>query len=80
MSSELPPKSDEHEPAERRGVRLPAFLFVATCLLTLWVGAVHWKPLAYIETYLEVVHPVLTGQFPRGALRLRSFRRIGCKG
>jgi membrane-associated protease RseP (regulator of RpoE activity) len=39
-------------------------LFVATCLSTLWVAAVHWKPLAY----LEVFHLVLTRQLPQGVL------------
>ncbi len=29
----------------RRRVRLPVFLFVATCLSTFWAGANHWLPL-----------------------------------
>ena len=64
MSSDTPTIPDASEPAERRQVRLPAFLFVATCLSTLWVGAVHWKPLAY----LEVFHLIVTGQLPQDAL------------
>lgn len=35
---------DPHLKVERR-VRLPLFLFLATCLSTFWVGAANWKPM-----------------------------------
>jgi Zn-dependent protease len=74
MSSEIPPASNEHEPPERRQVRLPVFLFLATCLSTFWVAAVYWKPLAYLQTYVEVLRLVLAGQLPKGALAMVQLR------
>ena len=68
MPTETQPTSDEHEPAERRRIRLPAFLFAATCLSTLWVGAVHWKPLAYLLTYLDLFRRGVAGPLPKEVL------------
>jgi membrane-associated protease RseP (regulator of RpoE activity) len=34
-------------PEQRRRVRLPVILFVATCLSTFWVGANHWLPIPF---------------------------------
>ena len=74
MPTETQPTCDEHEPPQRRRIRLPAFLFAATCLSTLWVGAVHWKPLAYLLTYLDLFRRGVAGPLPKDALPRLSFR------
>jgi Zn-dependent protease len=42
---------DYSPPPYRRHVVLPVLLFLATCMSTFWTGAVHWDPIAYLESF-----------------------------
>ena len=51
--------------ATRRRISFPIFLFVATCLSTLWVGAADWRPLDSMSTWQELLLTLRTG-WPQG--------------
>jgi len=48
MSPDATTADDSSTPDEGRRYALPAFLFAATCLSTLWAGAAGWNPYWYI--------------------------------
>ena len=74
MSSDASLVQDD-SPLEGRRIGLPAFLFIATCLSTFWVGAVDWKPISHLGSFKAAIliffqnlpQGSVTGAFKRAA-------------
>jgi Zn-dependent protease len=62
MSPDAPTADYSPVPDERRHFALPAVLFVATCLSTLFAGAANWNP----GGYLTVLYQVAAAGWPQG--------------
>jgi len=58
----------------RRRVKLPVFLFLATCVCTFWAGAAGWEPLTYASS--QGIRQRIFGHWDQGLLYMAAVLAI----